>query len=276
MSRIAERFAALRRRGEGALVVFVTAGDPNPAVSEKLVLTIAEAGADIIEVGVPFSDPLADGPTIQASTFRALQQGVTPDAVLEMIARVRRQSDVPLVAMTYFNPVWQMGVERFAREASEAGVDGVIMTDMPPDEAGEWHPVARQYGLDTIFLVAPTSTPERMRLVAQMSSGFVYCVSRTGVTGVREHLPEEVPQMLQAMRALTDLPLCVGFGISRPEHVQAVCQVADGAVVGSAVVSLIAQEAGHGEQAVLSAVRRFVNELKEATAVRPVSRGKHT
>lgn len=264
MSRIAERFTALHQTGEGALVVFVTAGDPNPEWSEKLVLTIAEAGADIIEIGVPFSDPLADGPTIQSSTFRALQQGVTPVSVLEMIARVRSRSDVPLVVMTYFNPVWQMGVERFAREASEAGVDGVIMTDMPPDEAGDWHPVARRYGLDTIFLIAPTSTPERMRLVAEMSSGFVYCVSRTGVTGAQEHLPEEVPQILQAMRQLTRLPLCVGFGISRPEHVQAVCRIAEGAVVGSAVVSLIAQEVEKGEQAVLLAVRRFVRDLKEA------------
>ncbi|MGC8784365.1 MAG: tryptophan synthase subunit alpha [Armatimonadota bacterium] len=268
MSRISEHFSTLRQRGEGALVVFVTAGDPNPRLSENLMLTIAEAGADIIEIGIPFSDPLADGPTIQSSTFRALQQGVTPASALEMIARVRARSEVPLVVMTYFNPVWQMGVERFAQEAAQAGVDGVIMTDMPPDEAGEWHPVARQHGLDTIFLIAPTSTSERMRLVAQMSSGFVYCVSRTGVTGAREDLPEEVPQMLQAMRRLTKLPLCVGFGISRPEHVQVVCRVADGAVVGSAVVSLIAQEVEKGEQAVLPAVHRFVKELKEATKAR--------
>lgn len=265
VSRIAERFAQLRERGEGALVVFVTAGDPNLACSEQLILTIAEAGADVIEIGIPFSDPLADGPTIQASTFRALQGGVTPEHVLEMVSRLRGRIDTPLVAMTYTNPVWQMGVERFAREAAGAGVDGVIMTDMPPDEAQEWHTVARQQGLDTIFLVAPTSTPERMRLVAQHSSGFVYCVSRTGVTGERESLPEEVPQMLQAMRQFTDLPLCVGFGISRPEHVRAVCQIADGAVVGSAVVSLIAREGERGEPALRSAVHQFVAELKRAT-----------
>ncbi|GIV19906.1 MAG: tryptophan synthase alpha chain [Armatimonadota bacterium] len=266
MSRIAERFAALRVRHEGALVVFLTAGDPNPELSEQLVLTVAEAGADVIEIGIPFSDPLADGPTIQASTFRALQQGMTPIRVLEMVARVRQQSDIPLVVMTYFNPVWQMGVERFAREASEAGVDGVIMTDMPPEEAGEWHPVARRYGLDTIFLVAPTSTEERRKLVAQKSSGFVYCVSRTGVTGARQHLPEEVPRMLQAMRQVTNLPLCVGFGISRPEHVRAVCQMADGAVVGSAVVSLVEHEATCGDtEALLRSVRVFVHSLKEAT-----------
>ncbi|MDW8104155.1 MAG: tryptophan synthase subunit alpha, partial [Armatimonadota bacterium] len=249
MSRIAERFAELRRRGEGALVVFVTAGDPSLALSERLILTIAEAGADIIEVGIPFSDPLADGPTIQASTFRALQGGVTPAQVLEMVSRVRQQTAAPLVAMTYTNPVWQMGMERFACTAAQAGIDGVIMTDMPPDEAKEWHAVAREHGLDTVFLVAPTSTPERMERVARMSSGFVYCVSRTGVTGERETLPEEVPQMLQAMRQFTGLPLCVGFGISRPEHVRAVCQVAEGAVVGSAVVSLIAREAAGGERA---------------------------
>lgn len=266
MSRIAERFASLRRQQEGALVVFLTAGDPNPALSEQLVLTIAEAGADIIEIGIPFSDPLADGATIQASTFRALQQGMTPIRALEMVARVRAQTDVPLVVMTYFNPVWQMGVERFARDASEAGVDGVIMTDMPPEEAGEWHPVARRYGLDTIFLVAPTSTAERMRRVGQMSSGFVYCVSRTGVTGAREHLPEEVPQMLGTMRQFTDLPLCVGFGIARPEHVRAVCRMADGAVVGSAVVSLIEHEAAQGDtETLLHRVRVFVHSLKEAT-----------
>ncbi|NSW79700.1 MAG: tryptophan synthase subunit alpha [Chthonomonadetes bacterium] len=265
MSRIAERFACLQTVGEGALVVFITAGDPSLKMTEQLIPTLAEAGADIIEVGIPFSDPLADGPTIQASTFRALQQGVTPVHVLETVARVRAQTDVPIVLMTYFNPVWQIGIERFAEQAASAGVDGVIMTDMPPDEAGEWHPVARRHGLDTIFLIAPTSTPERMRRVAQMSSGFVYCVSRTGVTGARDDLPEEVPYTLQAMRTLTDLPLCVGFGISRPEHVRAVCRVADGAVVGSAVVSLIAQEAERGEHALLESVGRFVQELKQAT-----------
>lgn len=269
MSRIADRFATLRAWGEGALVVFITAGDPNLEATEKLIPALAEAGADIIEVGIPFSDPLADGPTIQASTFRALQQGVTPARVLETIARVRARTDVPLVTMTYFNPVWQMGVERFARQAVQAGVDGVIMTDMPPDEADEWHSAARQHGLDTIFLIAPTSTPERMRHVAQMSSGFVYCVSRTGVTGARDDLPEEVPQMLKAMRALTDLPLCVGFGISRPEHVRAVCRIADGAVVGSAVVSLIAQETVKTEQVLLDLVCRFVQELKDATRSDP-------
>ncbi|MGQ9879393.1 MAG: tryptophan synthase subunit alpha [Armatimonadota bacterium] len=269
MSRIADRFATLRARGEGALVVFITAGDPNLKTTEKLIPALAEAGADIIEVGIPFSDPLADGPTIQASTFRAIQQGMTPASVLETIARVRARTDVPLVIMTYFNPVWQMGVERFARQAVQAGVDGVIMTDMPPDEADEWHSVASHHGLDTIFLIAPTSTPERMRRVAQMSSGFVYCVSRTGVTGARDDLPEEVPQMLKAMRALTDLPLCVGFGISRPEHVRAVCRIADGAVVGSAVVSLIAQETVKSEQVLLDSVCRFVQELKDATRSDP-------
>jgi len=268
MSRIGSRFAALRAAGEGALVVFVTAGDPTLEWSEQVVLTVADAGADVIEVGIPFCDPLADGPTIQASTFRALQQGITPETVLAMISRVRARSEVPIVAMTYCNPVWQMGMERFAQQAAQAGVDGVIMTDMPPDEAGEWHKVARKHGLDTIFLVAPTSTPQRMERVARMSSGFVYCVSRTGVTGAREHLPEEVPQMVQALRALTDLPLCVGFGISRWEHVKAVCEVADGAVVGSAVVSLIEKEAKHGERAMLQAVDRFVRELKEATRSR--------
>lgn len=265
MSRIAQRFASLRARSEKALVVFLTAGDPSLEITETLIPVLAEAGADVIEVGIPFSDPLADGPTIQASTFRALQQGATPARVLETIARARAQTDVPLVTMTYLNPVWQMGLERFAQQAVQAGVDGVIMTDMPPDEAGEWHRVAHQHGLDTIFLVAPTSTPERMKLVAQMSSGFVYCVSRTGVTGARDDLPEEVPPMLQAMRQLTDLPLCVGFGISRPEHVRAVCHIADGAVVGSAVVSLIAREVQKGRQSLLDAVRGFVQELKQAT-----------
>lgn len=265
MSRISERLGALRRRGEGALVVFITAGDPDLHVTEDLIVALAEAGVDTVEIGIPFSDPLADGSTIQASTFRALQRGVTPTGTMEMIARVRARTEVPLVIMTYFNPVWQMGIEHFARQAANAGVDGVIMTDMPPDEAGEWHAAARQHGLDTIFLVAPTSTPARMRLVAQMSSGFVYCVSRTGVTGAREDLPEEIPQMLEAMRRLTDLPLCVGFGISRPEHVRAVCRFAEGAVVGSAVVSLIEREAAKGEEALLASVGRFVRELKEAT-----------
>lgn len=265
MSRLALQFQRLRERGEGALVVFVTAGDPSIEATEQLVLTIAEAGADVVEVGIPFSDPLADGPTIQASTFRALQQGVTPVQVLEMMARLREQVEIPLVAMTYTNPVWQLGMERFAHLAKEAGVDGVIMTDMPPDEAEQWHAIAHQHGLDTIFLVAPTSTPERMRLVAQRSSGFVYCVSRTGVTGERERMPEEVPRMTEAMRRFTHLPLCVGFGISRPDHVRAVCQVADGAVVGSAVVSLVARGAGGNWEDTLRSVGEFVHSLKEAT-----------
>ncbi len=268
MSRIADRFEALAARGDGALIIFLVAGDPTPELSAELLVTIADAGADIVELGVPFSDPLADGPVIQAASQRALAGEMTPARVLEMAAAFRAVRDTPLVLMTCYNPIWQFGVDRFAAEAAAKGVDGVIVTDLPPEEAGEWVQAARAERLDTILLLAPTSPAERAKKVVDLVSGFVYCVSRMGVTGARTQLPADLPELVGRIRAQTAKPVGVGFGISRPEHVAEVCRIADGAIVGSAVVSLIERE--QDSRSLAPKVKKLVEQLKAATrAARP-------
>ncbi len=263
MSRISARFEELARAGDGALVVFVVAGHPDPEAGAELLLAIADAGADILELGIPFSDPLADGPVIQAAAQRALAEQVTPARVLEMAAAFRSARDVPVVLMTCYNPICQFGLNAFAREAAAAGVDGVIVTDLPPEEAGEWVEAARASQVDTVFLLAPTSPPARVKKVVDLATGFVYCVSRMGVTGARDELPENLADLVGRIREQTAKPIAVGFGIARPEHVAAVCRLADGAVVGSAVVSLIDRE--QSSAGLAREVRDFVNQLKEAT-----------
>jgi tryptophan synthase alpha chain len=262
-SRIEARFTALRERGEGALIVFVVAGHPHASTTSELLIAIAEAGADIIELGLPFSDPLADGPVIQAASQQALRDGVTPAQVLEMATAFRRACQVPLVLMTCYNPIQQFGVEQFARQSAAAGVEGVIVTDLPPEEAGEWVPAARANRLDTIFLLAPTSPAHRIKKVVDLATGFVYCVSRMGVTGARAELPADLRALVGRIREHTAKPVAVGFGISRPEHVAEVCRLADGAVVGSAVVSLV--ERAQGSAGPGRAAADFVRELKAAT-----------
>jgi tryptophan synthase alpha chain len=263
MSRIEGRFSTLRERGEGALIVFVVAGRPGVPVSLGLLTAIADAGADIIELGIPFSDPLADGPVIQAASQRALEDGVTPSQVLDMAARFRSARDVPLVFMTCYNPIHQFGDEAFARASAASGVDGVIVTDLPPEEADRWVAAARANAVDTVFLLAPTSPVHRVKKVVDLASGFVYCVSRMGVTGARAELPSDLKDLVGRIRSQTGKPIAVGFGIARPEHVAKVCMVADGAVVGSAVVSLV--EKGQSSAGLLSQVSGFVSELKAAT-----------
>jgi len=262
MSAIESRFSALRARGEGALIVFVVAGHPTVPVSSDLLIAIADAGADVIELGVPFSDPLADGPVIQAASQRALENQVTPSQVLEIAGRFRSARDVPLVLMTCYNPIRQFGVGRFARESAGRGVNGVIVTDLPPEEAGEWIAAARANAVDTVFLLAPTSPADRVKKVVDLATGFVYCVSRMGVTGARTDLPADLKDLVGRIRAQTSKPIAVGFGISRPEHVADVCSLADGAVVGSAVVSLV--DRGQGSAGLLQQVAGFVLELKSA------------
>jgi tryptophan synthase alpha chain len=263
MSRIGQRFDKCKSTGDKALVCFLTAGDPDVETTLSLVLELEKAGVDVVELGIPFSDPLADGPSIQASTFRALQNGARMDKVLELVADIREKSDIPMVLMTYFNPVQKFGVERFAGEASRAGADGVIMTDLPPEESDEWKKAADSCGLDTIYLLAPTSTQERIERVAKMSEGFIYCVSRTGVTGARQDVPVELHDLLGKIRKATDKPISVGFGVSKPEHVRQITQWADGAVVGSALIDCINQH--RTSDKLLPEVRRFAEELKEAT-----------
>jgi len=210
MSRIAERFAQRRTEGRAAFVPFLTAGDPSLDRTVEIALQLDEAGADVLELGVPFSDPLADGPVIQRSSERALQRGVTLESVLDVVRRIRRRSELPLLLFSYFNPLLQRGLERLATEAKEAGVDGALVTDLPPEEAGEWIAAARAASLDTVFLAAPTSPPERLRRVAEASRGFVYAVSRTGVTGERQALSDEAAPLVERLHGLTDVPVALG------------------------------------------------------------------
>lgn len=261
-TRIARRFAELARRGELGLVAYITAGDPTLAVTERIVLEVERAGADIVELGVPFSDPIADGPTIQRASERALRSGTTLAGVLELVRRLRQNSELPLVLFSYFNPVLQMGIEQFAAAAANAGADGVLLTDLTPEEAGTVRPVLRARGLDTIFLAAPTSTPERLKLLAESSTGFLYLISRTGVTGAREQLPADLPDLVRRVRKITALPLAVGFGISQPGHVSVLGGLADAAVVGSALVSEI-ERASTADEAI-AAIGERVRLLKAA------------
>jgi tryptophan synthase alpha chain len=260
--RIALRFRALADAGELGLVAYITAGDPSLAASEKIVLAAAEAGADVIELGVPFSDPVADGPTIQRASERALRGGATLAGVMDLVRRVRTASDVPLILFSYFNPILQMGVEKFADAASAAGADGVLATDLTPEEAGEYRKALQARGLDTIFLAAPTSTDERLEIIAGCSSGFLYLISRTGVTGERDSMPEGLPALARRVRRATKLPLAVGFGISLPEHVSVLGGIADAAVVGSALMAEIEKSAT--VDAAVAAVAARVRVLKQA------------
>src|SRR5213594_1156561 len=238
-TRISKRFAELRASGELGLVAYITAGDPPLDASLKYVLALAEAGADVIALGVPFSDPLAAGPTIQRASERALKAGTTLAGVLGLVRRIRQSSQVPLVLFSYYNPILQMGLEKFASAAASAGADGVLATDLTPEESEDYRRIMSAHHLDTIFLGAPTSTDERLAKIAACSSGFLYLISRTGVTGAKDTLPDDLPALLRRARSVTQLPIAVGFGISLPGHVSVLGGLADAAVVGSALVSEI-------------------------------------
>lgn len=262
-SRIAQKFAELKARDERALVAYLTAGDPTPSRTVSLVLALERAGADIIELGVPFSDPIADGPVIQRAAERALKAGASVAGILEMARRIRQQSQIPLLLFTYLNPVLRYGFERLAVEAKEAGIDGCLLTDLSVEEAADYVERMRAHELDTVFLAAPTSTPRRLELVARYSTGFIYLVSRTGVTGERDQVAGNVADMVAALRSHSDKPIAVGFGVSRREHVATLRGEAEGVVVGSAIVRLIE---GHGASADLEArLEAFVRELKQGT-----------
>jgi tryptophan synthase alpha chain len=239
MSRIAERFARRKAEGRRAFVAFLTAGDPSIERTVECALALDAAGADVLELGVPFSDPLADGPVIQRASERALRRGVTLEHVLEAVREIRKASELPLLLFSYFNPLLQHGLGRLACEAGETGVDGVLVTDLPPEEAGEWIACARKAGLDTVFLASPTSPEERLSKVAEASRGFVYAVSRTGVTGERQSLSADAKPLVARLRAMTSVPVALGFGLSTPEQVREAAAVADGVVVGSALVRFL-------------------------------------
>jgi len=263
-SRIAETFAVLRARGELGIIPYLTIGYPERESALELVPALVRGGACAIELGIPFSDPLADGVTIQRASHVALQNGVTVRYCLETAARLREAGvDVPFVFMGYFNPLLQYGLEQFVRACVEVGVDGVIVPDLPPIESDELHALCRAAGRDLIFMVAPTSTERHLREVAARASGFLYCVSLTGVTGARDRLPDDLPAFLQRVRAVTDLPLALGFGISRPDHVAQAHALVDAVVVGSALLDRIAA-AEPGERA--AAAEAFIAWLRTGTA----------
>jgi tryptophan synthase alpha chain len=259
---VAAAFAESRARGGAALVTYVMGGDPDLPGSRELALACAEGGADLLEIGIPFSDPIADGPTIQAAGERALAAGATTARVLELAAQVRRRTAVPIALMGYLNPVLAYGEARFLDDCAGAGVDALILPDLPPEEAGELGRRAREKGVGTVFLLAPTSTEARRAAACAASTAFVYFVSVTGVTGARRALPEDLPAQLASVRAVSAVPVVVGFGVSTPEQARALGRLADGVVVGSAIVSRAAR--GGSRAARVARVRRFVASLARA------------
>src|SRR3989454_11376782 len=247
MTRIEKRFVRLNSQSAKAFIPYLTAGDPSLHTTLELVLALERAGADVIELGVPFSDPIADGPVIQRATERALRGGVTLRKVLQLGGNIRKKSEIPLVLFSYFNPLLNYGLEKLAGDAMRAGFDGVLASDLTIEESEPFVRTMRGAGLNTIFLVAPTSSPERMKKIAETSNGFLYAVSRTGVTGERQELAADLKDFLRTLRSFTKLPIAVGFGISRPEHVQAVWREADGAIVGSSIVRKVEEHIGQAE-----------------------------
>ena len=260
MNRIDKKFQELREQGTSAFMPYVCAGDPNPELTPKLLLTLEEAGADLIELGVPFSDPIADGPTVQRASERALKHNISLQQILEIVASVRKATDIPIALMSYYNPIFRMDEEAFCKAAQAAGVDGLIVPDLPPEQAKPLLEVAPRYDLATIFLVAPTSPPERMQLIASVSTGFIYCVSVTGVTGARAMLSDEVAPMIAELRKHTDKPIGVGFGVSTSEQATQVAQVADGVIVGSAIINVYEKHIDD-EAKLLAAVKQFASDL---------------
>ncbi|HWX17816.1 MAG TPA: tryptophan synthase subunit alpha [Chthoniobacterales bacterium] len=261
MSRISEVFAELKSKRRGGFIPFITAGDPDLSATEELLRELARAGADIIEVGVPFSDPVADGPVIQRASERALGRGTNLKGVLECITAAKRQTNVPIVLFSYYNPLLQFGLEKLATAASRTGVDAVLVTDLIPEEAGSWTSLLVANNLDPIFLVAPTTNEDRLRLITQQARGFVYAISRTGVTGARENINENAESLVRRIRGVTPLPVAVGFGVSTPAQVREVWHYADAAVVGSAIVSEI--ERLSGDRDLVRKVGQFARNLTQ-------------
>jgi len=260
VSRIEGRFNELRAAGTTGLVTYVTAGDPDMTRSAEIITRLDHAGADVLEIGVPFSDPLADGPVIQRATERALAAGATLTGVLGMLTSLRPSISAPVVIFSYANPILRMGLDTFVAQAQAAGVDGVLTLDLPPEEGETFRSTFRRAGIDTIFLLSPTTTVARIRRASELGSGFLYGISRLGVTGVRDTVDDSARELAQRVKAETRLPLALGFGISRPEHVKAVGQWADAAVVGSALVKVIAE---HGQSAgLLDEVERYIRWLR--------------
>jgi len=273
MSRIRDVFAELRRSGRGGFIPFITAGDPDLETSELLLIELAAAGADIVELGVPFSDPVADGEVIQRASERALRNGITLRDMLACVARAREQIDVPVVLFSYFNPLLQFGIDRLANEAKQAGIDAVLITDLIPEEAQSWAETLYQSELDPIFLAAPTTSDKRLARIARQARGFIYAVSRAGVTGARDEMTRDAETLVQRVRSVSDLPVAVGFGVSTAEQVRKIWRFADAAVVGSAIVREI--EKLTGSPNLVSRIGEFARSLlpeKQSTIERTTIR----
>jgi tryptophan synthase alpha chain len=254
LSRIASVFSRANRT---ALIPYITVGYPNTATTLKVVSLLASSGCDIIELGIPFSDPLADGATIQRASYEALRQGVTPHLCLEVAKELRRQVEIPLVFMTYYNPVLKFGLEQFCSKCADVGIDGLIIPDLPPEEGQELEKLTRSHGLDLVYLLSPASTEQRIRLIASKASGFIYLVSLTGVTGARDKLPEELEGFVARVRARTEIPLCVGFGVSTPEQARRIAEVANGVIIGSRIIQLIKEDTS------LKSLHLFIKGLRD-------------
>ena len=261
MNRIAETFEALRKEGRKALIPYISAGDPNLDTTRRIVLELERCGANIVELGVPFSDPVADGPTIQRASLRALQQGATLKGIVETVAAIRKNSGIPIALMTYYNPILAYGVQKFCWEAARAGVDGLIIPDLPPEEAGDLIASCREQNIATVFLVAPTSSEDRIEKIDTHTTGFLYCVSLTGVTGARDSMGDDVPAFMETVRNRSTHPLAIGFGISTPGHAQEAANLADGIIVGSAIINVIEQ--CKTEEEMVVRVGEFVKTLRD-------------
>lgn len=263
MNRIDMKFKTLKDEGKKAFIPFITAGDPSLGITISLIEKLDSAGADIIELGVPFSDPIADGPSIQKSALRALQNNVSLRNVLCMVGQVREWTQTPIVFLTYYNLLYKYGIKKFVQDAVEAGVDGVVTADLPPEEASELISSAREHDLATIFLTAPTSTPERIKIISEASTGFIYCVSLTGVTGARSQVSDMLAPTLVQIKAHTQKPLAVGFGVSNPDQAKMVATMADGVIVGSAIVNIIESNLNNHD-VMISSVEQFASSLSKA------------
>jgi tryptophan synthase alpha chain len=261
LGRIEDAFKTLKQQGRKGFIPFITAGDPDLATTEELLVVLANSGATLIELGVPFSDPMADGPVIQRSSERALKHAFGLQQILDTVTRARKQIDIPVILFSYYNPLLQFGLKRVANAAKDAGLDGVLVTDLTPEESGEFEAELRANDLDMIFLIAPTSTDERLKLVAHRASGFVYAVSRAGVTGAQSSVSAEAEKLVQRMRRFSELPIAVGFGISNAEQVRDVNRYADAVVVGSAIVAEMERVGSDPDLA--AAIRKFLTGLQD-------------
>jgi tryptophan synthase alpha chain len=262
MGRISKTFDSLQRKGEKALIPFITAGYPDLATTEKLIFEIEKNGADLLELGVPFSDPMADGPVIQYSSEQALQRGINLTMILKLVKKVRLKTEIPIILMGYFNPFFSYGLKRFAEDAKRVGVDGVLVVDLPPEEAAEMIAHAGNVELDLIFLLAPTSDEKRIALIVNNATGFIYYVSVTGVTGVRSTLDRDIRKQVRRIKKITSIPIGVGFGISTPQQAQTIAKWADAVVVGSAIIKKIKES--KSPTTVVSGVGKLIKSLKQA------------